>query len=304
MLQQLILSNGKIVSSPEPWQMLSLIHTFKITENKEGFNPNYASINFTRYLSELKGGLLDYKHNIKNLALKLYGDRVEDGQYFLDKTPRYYHIIEELYDMFPEAKFVFLVRNPLSVFASILDYNFKGDFIEFLKSSDRLDDLFLAPKFIQRSIERHENAILIRYEDIVKTTNKTLKNLFDYLGFEQSIKKEYKIQGAFSNSQHVDTKSLNKHNEPVESYLDSWKSVIDTKQKKKLAKQYLKKLGLDNPYFNYNLRDIYNQLENHMTKRQHYFSIPFNLLSQKEENLSTFQLIKKRVLIKLQSKIS
>ena len=61
-----------------------------------------------------------YKGEVKKLALQLYSKEGLPGKYVLDKTPRYYHILPELLELFPKAKFVLLQRNPLSVFASIL----------------------------------------------------------------------------------------------------------------------------------------------------------------------------------------
>ena len=94
------------------------------------------------YLERYPGSLDEFKKDIQKLSLKLYNyNQLDKGQlYFLDKTPRYYHIIQELKDLFPESKFVILVRNPVSVFSSIMDYNFKGDINKIFKD-DRMHDL-------------------------------------------------------------------------------------------------------------------------------------------------------------------
>ena len=47
--------------------------------------------------------------------------------YFLDKTPRYYLVIPELYCTFPKAHYIFLLRNPVAVLCSILETREKKD---------------------------------------------------------------------------------------------------------------------------------------------------------------------------------
>ncbi|NRB59423.1 MAG: sulfotransferase [Winogradskyella sp.] len=301
LLQQLLLNNIEIVSSPEPWQMLSLIYTYKKNNIASSYNPFYAVENFTRYLDEREDGFEDYKNRVKKLALDLYKDRLGEHQYFLDKTPRYYHIIKELYEFFPNAKFIFLVRNPLAVFASILDYNFKGDYKKFLKSEDRIDDLFLAPKLVEEGIKIIKDSITISYEDLITNTDNTLKKINSFLSLETPLQADYEVKGSFSNSKHVDTKSLDKHSKPVSDYLDSWKKTINTIQKKQLALEYLAKLQqVDSS--RYNIREIEKMLKVHSTDKTNLFSIPLDLLINREEKLSIFQLIKKRILIKLNKK--
>ena len=303
LLQQILHSNEAIVSSPEPWQMLPLIYTYKKNSITSAYNPYFAVENFTRYLEETENGIEKYKNTVKQLALNLYEDKIGNHQYFLDKTPRYYHIINELIDIFPKAKFIFLVRNPLAVFASILDYNFKGDYKTFLKSEDRIDDLFLAPKLIEVGIGAKQNSITIKYEDLINNTEETLSKISSYLSLDTPLQMNYQLQGKFTNSLHLDTKSLDKHSKPVDSYINSWKKTINTTQKKKLALDYLRILK-ENGSSYYDLEAIEKDLINYVPNKKKMVTIPLDLLKTKEENLSIFQLIKKRVLIKLQSKIS
>ena len=44
-----------------------------------------------------------------------------DTRCFVDKSPPYHLIAQQIISTFPDARFVFLWRNPLSVLASIVD---------------------------------------------------------------------------------------------------------------------------------------------------------------------------------------
>ena len=60
-------------------------------------------------------------------------DSDSDSIYFLDKTPRYYLILKELEQVFPDAKFIFLFRNPVQIYASMLSTWGKDTFKVFFK---------------------------------------------------------------------------------------------------------------------------------------------------------------------------
>ena len=62
---------------------------------------------------------------LKSHILDLYREiskknRNDDFIYFLDKTPRYYWILNEIHELFPEAKYIYLTRNPINVFSSTM----------------------------------------------------------------------------------------------------------------------------------------------------------------------------------------
>lgn len=304
LLQQLMLNSEVISSTPETWQMLSLIHTYKKNDIEDSYNPNYTAINFLDYLNSIDNGLEEFKNKIKELSLYFYNKKCSDSTFFLDKTPRYYHIINELYELFPNAKFIFLVRNPLAVFSSILDYNFKGDYIKFLASSDRVDDLFLAPKTINESIKKNSNHILVKYENLVSNSKAELTKLFAYLNIDLPQDLEsYIVNSVFSNTNSIDTKSLKKHSGPELNYLNSWKKTIDTSQKKKLALGYINKLANQHEdYFSYNLKEIETLLIQHKSVKNSIFNLKLDYFLKRDNQLKFSQILKKRVYLKLQQK--
>lgn len=246
MLQQLICSNDTVHSLPEPWFMLSLINLFKKDSpiSFNGFNHNGAIINRDRYLKLIPDGAENFKKRVKQLALDTYSDAFyseKEKRLFLDKTPRYYHIIEELMDWFPNAKFILLVRNPLSVFTSIMDYNFDGK-LDWLSREDRRHDIISSFEQVEKFKDLPKTHF-VRYEDLVTNPVQCLTDINAYLGFEQSDKiTQYEVSKEFKGSISIDTKSVHKHNKPVKDYLENWRKSVDTKQKKRLLLEYLELL--------------------------------------------------------------
>lgn len=302
LLQQLLISTKKVKSVPEPWFMLSLIETYRKTSNQSGYNPLYAHINFMEYLERHTGSKNDFVGQIKKIALELYklNGLNEKEIYFLDKTPRYYHILEELKELLPLAKFIILIRNPISVFASILDYNCQGDINEVLKQ-DKYHDLFTAPKKIVSILRGwdKENYHVVHYEDLVKDSVPTLNRLKSYLHIEPSqLEASYKVDNEFLHSRGIDKKSLAAHNWISNEFTDGWKKSIDNYQKKQLLLDYIQELGSQTvSSLGYDYKKLINQISAHEVKSK--LSVKYNYLLYGAQKVSTVDFIKSRINEKL-----
>ena len=283
LLQQLLHAHPRIATLPEPWFLLPLIYTRKYPGVEAEYNSPYAHACLHEFLGRLDGGLAHYNECLRDCALRIYGKALGDsapGQRFLDKTPRYYHIAADLLEMFPKAKFLFLLRNPLAVFGSILSYNFQGDFAQMLGAADRLGDLFTAPRNLARIREQTPaNALFLRYEDLVTDAEEQLEAVYRHLELEAPARPaEYGVSEEFRDTTSVDTKSIAKHDKPVEHYLESWKQNIDDAQKKSLAREYLDRLGPElMAALGYSHADTVAALEAHEVRRTRV-RIPFALL--------------------------
>ena len=53
--------------------------------------------------------------------LALYEQAAGGATWFVDKTPRYHLVVDEIMELFPDARFVFLWRHPLAVAASMIE---------------------------------------------------------------------------------------------------------------------------------------------------------------------------------------
>jgi hypothetical protein len=248
LLQQILNSHHFIYSVPEPWLMLPLVYLVK--EDKEGqncFNESHSRINLCQFLDSIPNGKKSFQERIKKIAKHTYEDAIPTGTtytYFLDKTPRYYHIIEELLEWYPDAKFILLARNPVAIFCSIMNYNFKGQ-TTWLTKNDRLHDILTAPKVLCQ-FKNNDRVIYINYEQLINQTSSTLESVFQYLNLEpnEEIRQgSYHIESSFRNTSSIDQKSVGLHKNPVTDYLDRWKNTIDTYQKKRLLIDYMNELG-------------------------------------------------------------
>jgi hypothetical protein len=139
-----------------------------------------------------------------------------DGKHFLSKNPVFSSRVDALYETFPDAKFIYLVRNPVSVLGSLASYarmvwkDFQGAESEFpydnwVWESVRtwyrytLDWLDAAPP---------ENHIIVRFDDMVSDPWKTITEIYEHFGFDlgpefDEILKEQTIKARQYRSKHA-----------------------------------------------------------------------------------------------------
>lgn len=249
LLQHILGSHEDILTLPEPWHMLHMVYANKSEGLNAEYNAAYAYKALQDFLNRIDGGQDIYADATRKFALRLYRAalRGTNKSIFLDKTPRYFLIIEELQSLFPKAKFIFLLRNPVSVFASILNDSFKGDWWRMITQEDRRKDLLLAPHKIMDGINRlGQSAITVKYEELVMTPSVVIESLCNNLRIKYDAQMlEYGSKTKFDENSFGDSKSVHKHTSAVNQYIDAWKSILDTKAKIALAKAYLNLLGDD-----------------------------------------------------------
>ena len=113
LLQRILMAHDKINSISEPWLLLPLFYTLRQKECSADYDTQTCDIAMQDFIEKLPNKQNDYFEAIKFFTESLY-NKISDNKniYFLDKTPRYYLIIPEIAKTFPNAKFIFLFRNP------------------------------------------------------------------------------------------------------------------------------------------------------------------------------------------------
>ncbi|NIA09925.1 MAG: sulfotransferase [Nitrospiraceae bacterium] len=133
-----------------------------------------------------------YAHVLKKAAYKMGKKRV------LLKNPPNTGRIKQIVEMYPDAKFIHLYRNPYKVFNSTMNL-YKGIMPLFSLQEYDMEEIeenifyFYSAMYEKFFRERHmikdENYVEIRYEDFVKEPLKTLEHIYKSVnlpGFEKS----------------------------------------------------------------------------------------------------------------------
>lgn len=105
-----------------------------------------------------------------------------DCQRWGDKTPVNVFHLENIYQVFPQAHFIHMVRDGCDVAASYLQAGLYQDVAEAGKRWQ------LAVETAERFSRRHPEAFLeIRYESLVSAPQETMQQICDFLGIEYEV---------------------------------------------------------------------------------------------------------------------
>jgi len=241
LLQRLLMTHANISSASEPWLLLPLVYMQK----KDGVLSTYShSVCYDAIedlIESMQGGRQAYDYLMSRFVLGVYEQIAQKGaQYFLDKTPRYYLIIPEIARLFPDAKFIFLFRNPADVFASVVTTWGGGGF-------ERLwvnwMDLESGPGRLAEGYELlKDRACVVHYENLVSDPELCLRGVFNYLEleFDPTILSNFipkAPQGRMGDPTGV-TRYRGLSGESVEN----WKNVFNRTFRKRVLLDYIRGL--------------------------------------------------------------
>lgn len=200
-LQKIITNNEYLGTTSEPWVLLHMLSLYHPELIKASFDYNVMT---EAVLDFFNKSCKSADKQVREQILTVYNNYLENTpyQYFLDKTPRYYEVLDDIIRLFPAAKIIILLRNPVDVLQSIARtwklYTYEG-----LSKFSR--DILLAPKILKKFSEvqkENPNVFTIRFEDLFENENANLRALFNWMNisFEEkylNYKGNRKADGLF-----------------------------------------------------------------------------------------------------------
>lgn len=242
-------------------------YLYAICGKKEGVSAIYGHVQAVNAFSRItrESGEQIINNQMSSFVREIYKNYcMRNEKYFLDKTPRYYWILEDLMQVFPDAKFIVLLRNPISIFSSSIEA-FRGNSMRRLDSLK--NDFIYGPDRIAQFVDKYPNTIkVLNYELLVKDTKTVISEILEYLEldfFDTIIEDSFniEIQG------HGDHLGARKFKQVVNNY-SKWKNIICTTYRKRQLIKYLKnypqnylKIG------GFNRENLLNEVYNHKTNK-------------------------------------
>jgi hypothetical protein len=270
-LQRLLAAHTKISTVSEPWLLLPFSYALKSTGLFSEYDHGTCYKAISDFVQQLPNREYDYYHALSNFVHTLYkkaGD--PEASYFLDKTPRYYLIIPQIAKIFPNAKFIFLFRNPLQIMASYIETWAKGR----LRLERYYMDLYRGPKLLAEGYENLKaKSIKVHFNDLIEDTDKTLKNILDYLDLEYDPTLTENFTKVKLEGQIGDKEGYFKYNQIESKTIDKWKAVFSTRYRKKFAKRYISRISHQNlKTFGYNRDMLVKTIDElKIQKKGHYY---------------------------------
>jgi len=243
LLQRILASHPGISTCAEPWLLLPLVYASRPSGVFTEFGQRIGSRAVREFIAQLPGGEETYHASLREFCLSLYGKSTEPGAvYFLDKTPRYYLIIPQIAAVFPEARFIFLFRNPLHVLSSIIRTWLHGR----MRLESHYIDLYEGPRLLAEGYRQlKEKSVRINYEDIIEDPEGRLKEVFAYLELEFDPFLLDSFHDLNLAGRMGDPTGVNEYRRIDRSPLDKWKEVLNSRFRKKYALRYLARIGAD-----------------------------------------------------------
>lgn len=240
LLQRMLATGDAVAGANEPWFMLPLWAMRQRPAARAGYSHQTAVDAFNDLLANLPDGDATYRLAVSEFALRIYGELAKGRPYFLDKTPRYYLMVDFLRQVFPEARFIFLARNPLSVLASIIQTWYKGHFMWF----DHWIDWKQGHACMAEAIRsRRDGDLVVHYEDLVSNPQATLETLCDGLGidFDPAMITDYKAKD-WKGTTVGDPTGIHRYAGVSDASLDKWTEFFGSRYRRRAAARMLQAL--------------------------------------------------------------
>jgi len=233
-----ILGNHSRVFCPnEPWLLLSLHHLYAAQETNPSRHDQRKAGQALRELlteEEFATACRAFVLSACNQKLTQAGKTI-----FVDKTPRYYHVLPFIDKLFPESKKIWLKRNPLDVAASFRS-TWKTSVAKLVgeELSPFSFDLTLSLLNFSRFFQGQGHTFELRYEDLVEAPRERIRQLCAFL----EIAPEAELENYGAHSSNLDSlkqrtmgdKKIFAHTQPHAQSVDRWQSILSQRDVQKL----------------------------------------------------------------------
>lgn len=240
LLQRLLATHPDIATAAEPWILLPLLYATRDRGIFTDYGHDLAARAISEFGGRLPGGRDALRRAIARCATDIYGQAAGGRRYFLDKTPRYHLLLDDLFELFPDGRFVFLWRNPLAVAASIIEtwgggrWNLHGYAV----------DLEVGLPALVAGFERHgQRALAVRYEALAERPGEVVGSVFAHLDLADDGRTlerfaETTVPGTFG-----DAVGSRRHDLPRPRTSERWPAVLASPLRRAWARRYLGRIG-------------------------------------------------------------
>lgn len=242
----------------EPWLLIPLVYAFRKRGVFAEYEHGTMATAIEDFCAQLPRGQVDFQAEVNRFAKRVYGHVLEpQHRYFLDKTPPYFLIVDELFELFPEAKFIFLWRNPLAVAASLADWpqrNWRGLYRE---------NLFFGLANLISAYQRHaDRSCAVRFEDYLAGDAATWQRLMEYLNMPFDPDSLNKFSEVRLDGRMGDKHGVALYGQLSREPLSKWHGTLENPLRKEAARRYLSWIGQERlATMGYDAQALYAELE-------------------------------------------
>ena len=243
LLQRILGGHPEIHTMSEPWIMLPPVYSLRCQYSEAEYNARFAREAITDFWQNMPQGKQVYLEGLRKMYSYIYDRALADSEksLFLDKTPRYYYIIPELQQIFPDARLIILFRNPLAVLCSVLKTWINENWLDFHLWEH---DLLKAPNLLIEGVEYWgDRCLTMNYENLLGNADGEIKRICHYLDldFDPNII-NYQANGLGKWSKG-DVKNVYDNSKPDTKHEHQWLTLLQDCQVWRIVRDYLELLG-------------------------------------------------------------
>lgn len=260
LLQRMLGAHSAVATRSEPWLMLPLVSTLSSDGIYARYGHRHAVQAITDLAAQVDGGAEGFRDELRELALRVYARASDAGSvYFLDKSPRYHLIVDEVLTLFPDAPVLVLWRNPLAVVSSMMDTWTPGRWMPHLHKVDLYSGL---ERLLTASMRRPQRFLRLRFEDLLAHPERELRRVTDHLGlaWEPAVLEEFastELRGAMG-----DLTGRRAYATVSPEPLDKWRSTLRGPIRRAWCGRYLEWIGSERlAWMGYDLDELRAELQ-------------------------------------------
>jgi hypothetical protein len=181
LLLRQMLRHPEVRAVSEGWFLLPAFYASKPQGTMAAYRHGYSSRAIGEIINALPRGNEDFNDAIRAYAQTIYDRIGSGGSHVVDKTPPYSLITSELMECFPDAHFIFLWRDPISIIGSFVKAAGHRAFnIEKIRA-----ELYLGLGKMCRESTRPDRKILnLNYEKFCGDPAAHLRRIFAFVGLD------------------------------------------------------------------------------------------------------------------------
>lgn len=267
LVQRVTAAHDGVATVSEPWVLLPYLYTLRDT----GVVAEYTHWMMTQAVSDFCGqlpdGVDDYRAELRNFILRLYEKAAGDGaRFFLDKSPPYFLVADEIIRLFPDGRFIFLWRNPLSILASIIETWHGGK----LHVTAHREDLYIGlPRLVSAYEANRDRVYAVRFEDLATGGPAHWRPMIEYLGLEFEPDALERFTDVNLQGRMGDPTGRKLYQSLSTDPVTKWPRTLSNPIRQEWSRRYLRFLGPERlATMGYDQRDLLRQLDAVPTGRQ------------------------------------
>ncbi len=240
LVQRVLAAHDGVATASEPWLLLPLLLPLRDDVPAAGsWQPRIheALADFSRELPE---GSASYERAVGDAARAVYEQAADGASHYLDKTPPYFLIVDEIARALPEARIVVLWRNPLAVLSSVVETFCDGRW----RPQDYPTSLFGGLARLVEGSRRHADRICsVHFEDLVAGDDAEWRRLTRFLGLEFDPTSLDRFATVPLNGAMGDPVGTKTYSSLAQEPKDKWRATIGNPVRRAWAGRYLDWIG-------------------------------------------------------------